>query len=346
MSYKKQPGTIYFVEEKDLLGFPTPNYVKIGLVKENEKGRSSDDRKDEHQTGNPRPLIVVDSIDTESNVSTLETMIHQILAMHRHRGEWFVKPNGELKPFLDKARDLNDVVCNKIDKLIKLDDFSKQEDNGIEINATKEILDIHSELINTNYQLKKLDEEKKVIELTLRNLTGSISKNIEGICSYKVKKGSSRFDNKKFQLDHPNLFEKFGKDSINPNFTIKKQPVFKKSSLRSELEKNVKIQKNNTSFENIDNNQETKNLHHQWLSIHVIKQPLETKRDDLISNLKLICGENYGIKDICSWSRKKIKKVSKSDLKEFDNNLIENYIHKSQDGFTFAVNPFRPYKFN
>ena len=40
MSTQKQPGTIYFVEEKDLLGFPTPNYVKIGLVKENEKGTS------------------------------------------------------------------------------------------------------------------------------------------------------------------------------------------------------------------------------------------------------------------------------------------------------------------
>ena len=39
-----QPGTIYFVEERDLLGFPTPNYVS-GLVKENEKGRSSDDKK-------------------------------------------------------------------------------------------------------------------------------------------------------------------------------------------------------------------------------------------------------------------------------------------------------------
>jgi len=26
------PGIIYFVEEKDLLGYSTPNYVKIGLV--------------------------------------------------------------------------------------------------------------------------------------------------------------------------------------------------------------------------------------------------------------------------------------------------------------------------
>ena len=144
-----QPGTIYFVEERDLLGFPTPNYVKIGLVKENEKGRSSDDRKDEHQTGNPRPLVVVDSIDTEANVSALETMIHQSLAMYRHRGEWFVKPNGELKLFLEKAKNLNNIVFNKVEKSIQIDAFTKQEDNGIEIDATKEILELHAALINT-----------------------------------------------------------------------------------------------------------------------------------------------------------------------------------------------------
>ena len=53
------PGIIYFVQEKDLLGYSTPNYVKIGLVKENEIGRSGEDRKDEHQTGNPDLFILL-----------------------------------------------------------------------------------------------------------------------------------------------------------------------------------------------------------------------------------------------------------------------------------------------
>ena len=346
MSTQKKPGTIYFVEERDLLGFTTPNYVKIGLVKDNEKGRSSDDRKDEHQTGNPRSLIVVDSINTESNVSLLETMIHQSLSMHRHRGEWFVKPNRDLKPFINKANNLNKIACSKVNKLIKLDKFSKEEDNGKEIEATKEILNIHNELINILLELKRLDEEKKIIELTLRNLTGITSKNIDGICGYKFKKGSSRFDNKKFEIDHPKLFKRFAKESINPNFNIKKQSIFKKRQKRIELENNIKMQKNNGHFENLENNQETKSLHHQWLYNHVLRQPLESKRDDLILDLKLICGPNYGIKDICSWSRKKFKKVSKSDLREFDNKFIEKYLHKCNDGFSFSVNPFRPYKFN
>ena len=184
---QKQPGTIYFVEERDLLGFPTPNYVKIGLVKNNEKGRSSDDRKDEHQTGNPRPLIVVDSIDTEANVSALETMIHQSLAMYRHRGEWFVKPNGELKLFLEKAKNLNNIVFNKVEKSIQIDAFSKQEDNGSEIDATKEILEIHA---TNKYKsaTKKLDEEKKIIELTLEHLQDLLQKILTVYVIINIKK--------------------------------------------------------------------------------------------------------------------------------------------------------------
>ena len=35
------------------------------------------------------------------------------------------------------------IVFNKVEKSIKINAFSKKEDNGIEIDATKEILEIH-----------------------------------------------------------------------------------------------------------------------------------------------------------------------------------------------------------
>ena len=104
------PGIIYFVQEKDLLGYSTPNYVKIGLVKDNEIGRSGEDRKDEHQTGNPRPLYIAHSITTKASVSKLESLIHQKLSLHRHRGEWFVKPNGEIDPFIKESNIINELL--------------------------------------------------------------------------------------------------------------------------------------------------------------------------------------------------------------------------------------------
>ena len=102
---------------------------------------------------------------------------------------------------------------------------------------------------------------------------------------------------------------KISRDSITSNFTIKKQPTFIKKKLRSELEENLKLQVNNGNYEVIENNDETKILHHQWLSIMVAKQPLEIKKENLITELKLECGENKGIKNICSWSRKKVQKI-------------------------------------
>ena len=345
MSNPQQPGTIYFVEEKDLLDFPTPNYVKIGLVKENERGRSSIDRRDEHQTGNPRPLIVVKSLETDSNVSTLETMIHQALAMFRHRGEWFVKPNGQLKPFLEKANSLEQIVQTKVEDLISIEKYSQIEDSGIEINPSEEAINLHKELLYLNDQIKILDEEKKIIELTFRNFGGAKAKEIDGICSYKYKKGSQRLATKRFKEDHPELFDRYSKNSITSNFTIKKQPTFKKKKLRNELEESLKFQENNGNYDVIENNDETKTLHHQWLSIIVTKQPLEIRKDNLITQLKILCGDNKGIKDICSWSRKNSKKLSKSDLRDFKQNFLENYLETTKDSFSFVVNPFRPYKF-
>ena len=50
-------GFIYFMTVRDLFGYPCGPYVKIGLVKGNDDGRSSFERRKEHQTGNPLSLI-------------------------------------------------------------------------------------------------------------------------------------------------------------------------------------------------------------------------------------------------------------------------------------------------
>ena len=52
-------GFIYFMTERDLFGYPCGPYVKIGLVKGNDDGRSSFDIRKEDQTGNPREIKVL-----------------------------------------------------------------------------------------------------------------------------------------------------------------------------------------------------------------------------------------------------------------------------------------------
>ena len=50
--------------ERDLFGYPCGPYVKIGLVKGNDDGRSSFERRKEHQTGNPRRIVVEEEVKT------------------------------------------------------------------------------------------------------------------------------------------------------------------------------------------------------------------------------------------------------------------------------------------
>ena len=68
-------GFIYFMTERDFFGYPCGPYVKIGLVKGNDDGRSSFERRREHQTGNPREIIVEAEVKTYAQVSTLEALL-------------------------------------------------------------------------------------------------------------------------------------------------------------------------------------------------------------------------------------------------------------------------------
>ena len=182
------PGIIYFVQEKDLLGYSTPNYVKIGLVKENEIGRSGEDRKDEHQTGNPRPLYIAHSIKTKASVSKLESLIHQKLSLHRHRGEWFVKPNGEIDPFIKESNIINEQLQDQLKNDLRIEELNSQISSEEIKNPCSESQDIHNELIKVIQDKKDIESQKKIIELKLRLLCGGSNNYITGVFQWILKK--------------------------------------------------------------------------------------------------------------------------------------------------------------
>ena len=357
----KNPGTIYFVEEKDQLGFPTANYVKIGLIRSNTNGRTSDDRKDEHQTGNPRPLIVVESIDTTANVSTLESSIHQVLTMQRHRGEWFVKPNGEIAPFVEKAKSLQKELELIKDLEENLQQFSSIEDSGEEISKDSSASDIHKELSELTSKIQSIDEQKKLIEYKIRLLGGDYLSDIAGICGYKVSKPTNRFNTKLFQIDNPDLFEKYSNTEISSDFRLRKIPAKKKNDELSQLKQICDTQKcaadhiephslnDSPKIEYksrvITASAEAQNLHHDWLLLHTEREPLSLRKSHLIAKLKLICGEKTGIENICSWTRTNKPKLKKSDLIDVSDEMISRYTVVSTPTTKFIINPFRPYMF-
>ena len=339
------PGIIYFVQEKDLLGYSTPNYVKIGLVKDNEIGRSGEDRKDEHQTGNPRPLYIAHSITTKASVSKLESLIHQKLSLHRHRGEWFVKPNGEIDPFIKESNLINEQLQDQLKNDLKIEELNSQVSSGEITKPSSEAQDIHNELLRVIKEKKEIETQKKIIELKLRILSGSSNNSIEGVFQWIFKKESQRFDARNFEKENPELFEKYSKESQNSIFRIQKTNTKNNKELIDELQNKLSLLISSENIKEVERSTEAEDLHREWLSSISHQQPLDLKKENLINRLKILCGEDSGIKNICSWKRSSIKKIKKTDLIDLDKDFVNKYLVKVNSSCSTVVNTFRAYKF-
>ena len=153
-------GFIYFMTERDLFGYPCGPYVKIGLVKGNDDGRSSFERRKEHQTGNPREIIIEAEVETRAQVSTLESLIHQRLAKYRIHGEWFNYGEDGIQPYLELTKKINEDLEGQIKDNLLINQYAIIEDNGEELNPSSEAKDIHNELLEAKKEITKIKNEK------------------------------------------------------------------------------------------------------------------------------------------------------------------------------------------
>ena len=347
-SLSQNIGFIYFMTERDLFGYPCGPYVKIGLVKGNDDGRSSFERRKEHQTGNPREIVIEEEIETKAQVSTLESLVHQRLAKHRIHGEWFNFGDDGIVPYVEVTKKINIELESQLKINSIISQYSIIEDNKKEIEPTSEALDIHQELLKIKKEIIKAKNTKDLATLKLRVFDKSFYRDIKGICFYEKSKPVEKFDKLNFQKDHPKIFNELALEVITPSFNIKKDLKNKKTEEFIKIEEIISYQtfdKSNFSL-SIDRNKELVNLHSAWLDAHVTLQPLELRKKVLENKLKIIVGENQGIKDICTWKRNFRKQLNKSTLIQYDSELAYKYISKGESQIRFKVNDFRPYTFN
>jgi len=242
-SYLKQNKSfIYFMTERDLFGYPCGPYVKIGLVKGNDDGRSSFERRKEHQTGNPREIIIEAEVETRAQVSTLESLIHQRLAKYRIHGEWFNYGEDGIEPYVDLTKEINKDLEAQIKDNLLINQYALIEDNGEELKPSSEANDIHNDLLDTKKEIIKIKNEKDLANLKLRSFDKSFYRDIEGICFYEKIKPQEKFDKVNFEKNHPDIFEELSVEVITPNFTIKKDLKNKKSEEFKKLEELIEGQ--------------------------------------------------------------------------------------------------------
>ena len=219
---EKNIGFVYFMTERDLFGYPCGPYVKIGLVKGNDDGRSSFDRRKEHQTGNPREIIIEAEVKTHAQVSTLESLVHQRLAKNRIHGEWFNYGEDGIHPYLELTKEINGDLESELENDLKINNYSGIQDNGEEIKPSSDAEDIYNELLKVKANFLKIKGEKDLAVLKLRSFNKEFCRDIDGICSYEKIKPSEKLESVNFKNDHPDIFEKLCTKKIKGPLLIKK----------------------------------------------------------------------------------------------------------------------------
>ena len=339
-------GSVYFMVEKDLFGYDCGPYVKIGLVSDNEFGRTSANRRDEHQTGNPREIIIKDEVKTNASVSSLEALVHQRLSTKRIHGEWFSYDLEGINPYVQITKEINQKLESQLENENSIFELGQIEDNGKEIKPNHEILDLFEELKIIQERIHSLKLKKQLLELKLKTYSGEIPHNIKDICFYEISKPVKRFDSKKFKSDHPNIVKEISKEIIIPRFTLKNRM---KKVINNQFKELLDICKTHNlkkkTFQELDRNKDTEALHAEWLYHHSCLQPLSLEKTYFENKLKLFTGENSSIEGICNWNRNKILKFTKADVQNYDQDLANSYIIVGEPSLKFRVNLFRPYNF-
>ena len=352
------PGELYINRDRDFRTGEWGSYVKIGIVR-NE--RKSKDRASEHQTGNPREVVLLHTFISPM-VDRLETLLHNIYSVRRVSGEWFEMS----EEFVD------DILIPKIDELIielkaEVVNFiakgenSKLESNGKSKDATLEDIELYNIYSNLSINRRVLEAEIEIIKADLIKSMGS-SGGIYGILELQQKRKEGTFNQKLFAEKEPELFSKYIEirpeeiSDVKGTLRIKNtsklseinEDLDKKSKVSSRTVKEVKFEQGSKDLSGRDENQ--KNLHQIYLKklgeLFVINHNIEF----IVADFAKKIGEYESLGDLVNWKReRKIthenEKFNSNSFKKDHPDLFEKYKSEPKFSISVIVNKMRPYPF-
>jgi hypothetical protein len=294
-------GELYFVREIDPDSKSITKFVKIGLVRQKEN-RTSLDRLDEHQTGNPRELhLPADNFFFAPAISALEAQMHRLFAQHRVSGEWFEFPDeAAVEMAKAKAKELAVEIESLTDVFTLAGELAKVKDNGKEINATETASDLQREIAVATSKKKLLDELNAAVELKMAQAYKA-GADVSAVASVSTRTIKGAFDEDAFKSDHPELYASFIKttETIKQSFLVK---PMKSAELNLEDQFLVEIAKWQDVIGLADSNT-LKILNRPKLQILAELAVVNWTIDVDKAKLKALIGDNQSITGVCTWKR-------------------------------------------
>jgi hypothetical protein len=320
-------GEIYFIRERDLLSNELTEYFKVGIVREDGKDeRSSLDRLKNHQTGNPRELIL-DEVFTTPLVERLESMIHAINATSGIRGEWLRNDSNRISEIKMQLTLLVEEAKAVAPVIAKADELKRQFSNDSKIEASESA---HSWF--AKYCDAHLSEAhyKPLVERINNLLIEAIEKgeDIAKVAKIQEKKIKFDLDEEALKAAHPETYELFME-------TVVTGPVGKFATKKIVLDQKLVDEELNPAtleilqvIEKVENGQLGKlELHRPRLDLWGLQSKAAWDKEVAAAHLKVICDVNAGIDGLCTWNRveKKTEKFNKQNFKIAHPDLFEEF---------------------
>lgn len=307
-------GVLYIIGERSHLGAPTGLY-KIGIVRENEKARSVDERLREHQTGNPRELFVTHS-ELTPLVERLETLLHGQYASKRIGGEWFELPD----------RDLDDVIATAAKHISDAREVSPILNRAIELAGTQS----NGAIATPDAEHQLLHEQLLAVRAQITASTVALKHLVTELLAaqearqparpwVQVEHKASRrtFDGTAFEAAHPTIYERYliEQETFKKTFrvTALKGAKADLSELNPSLADTIRLAKDLRAATS-----EGDIIHSTYLRVLAIQAPLIWRDELLEARLRVACGEYDAVSGVCTWKRETVTRLG------FDSDTFKN----------------------
>lgn len=220
MLFQTVPGKLYVIGEEDIFGGVTSPYFKIGIVRDD---REAESRLREHQTGNPRRLVIRALIDAAA-VEYLETSLHHRLATKVAYSEWFRLSDEEYASLVSLAHSLSRELEQQVPLVERANLLEKVASNGVILEPDSALTALHESLLPRTLATRKIETTLKTIATTIR--TRHVQAPVEQVPAAggarTILVNSSSFDQKLFMDENPEIAAKYQKTKVEGRFTFAK----------------------------------------------------------------------------------------------------------------------------
>ena len=294
-------GEIYFIREQ--VGGEYTEFTKIGKVAE-KPGRNSLDRAKEHQTGNPRPLVPIEAVQTVF-VSEVENTLHREFAPKRILpGEWFILNAAEIATAIARCGELSAANAQLIPLFEQADALKGKVSNADLAPANDEAATWAKAYRRARHGLKLFSETKQRFQ---DYLVEANSRGVDVADFVEIGQAAGRRSYRElFEQNYPELVVKYTSTMTEVSGMVTVKPVRNEIfSTDGELADVVTL--TNSLMQSIndssDRREEIVIMHALYLSLLSVEPLLEKHKEVAKAHLMLLCGESAGIEELCAWRR-------------------------------------------